>query len=144
MIWEVLHHALEDSVKMLPFLFAAYLLIEFLEHRHSETVERVLAGGGRWGAVPGAVLGCVPQCGFSVAAANFYAGRLITPGTLVAVFLATSDEALPILVSQPGALPDLLLLLGVKLVAGAVFGILTDLLWKRLPHRAPERPCEEL
>ena len=90
------------------------------------------------------MLGLVPQCGFSVAAANFYAGRLITPGTLVAVFLATSDEALPILVSQPGALPDLLLLLGVKLVAGAVFGILTDLLWKRLPHRAPERPFEEL
>ena len=64
MIWEVLHHALEDSVKMLPFLFAAYLLIEFLEHRHSETVERVLAGGGRFGFVPGAGMVREPQCGF--------------------------------------------------------------------------------
>ena len=99
---------------------------------------------GPFGPVGGAVLGLVPQCGFSVAAANFYAGRLITPGTLVAVFLATSDEALPILVSQPGALPDLLLLLGVKLVSGAVFGVLTDLIWKRLPHRTPEHPFEEL
>ena len=90
------------------------------------------------------MLGLVPQCGFSVAAANFYAGRLITPGTLVAVFLATSDEALPILISQPGALPDLALLLGVKLVAGCVFGVLVDVLWKHLPHSDPDHPFEDL
>ena len=141
---ELLLDAVIDTAKTLPFLFGAYLLIEFLEHRASEKLTGALQRLGPFGPVGGAVLGLVPQCGFSVAAANFYAGRLITPGTLVAVFLATSDEALPILVSQPGALPDLLLLLGVKLVAGAVFGILTDLLWKRLPHRAPERPFEEL
>ena len=138
---ELLLDAVIDTAKTLPFLFGAYLLIEFLEHRASEKLTGALQRLGPFGPVGGAVLGLVPQCGFSVAAANFYAGRLITPGTLVAVFLATSDEALPILVSQPGALPDLL---GVKLVAGAVFGILTDLLWKRLPHRAPERPFEEL
>ena len=141
---DILLDALIDTLKTLPFLFGAYLLIEFLEHRASEKLTGALRRLGPFGPVGGAVLGLVPQCGFSVAAANFYAGRLITPGTLMAVFLATSDEALPILVSQPGALPDLLLLLGVKLVSGAVFGVLTDLIWKRLPHRAPEHPFEEL
>ena len=141
---DILLDALIDTLKTLPFLFGAYLLIEFLEHRASEKLTGALRRLGPFGPVGGAVLGLVPQCGFSVAAANFYAGRLITPGTLMAVFLATSDEALPILVSQPGALPDLLLLLGVKLVSGAVFGVLTDLIWKRLPHRTPEHPFEEL
>lgn len=136
--------ALLDTVKTLPFLFGAYLLIEFLEHRASEKLTGALAKLGPFGPLGGAVLGLVPQCGFSVAAANFYAGRLITPGTLVAVFLATSDEALPILLSHPGALPDLLLLLGVKLVSGIVFGLLTDLLWKRLPSRDTQAPFEDL
>lgn len=141
---EILWDALLDTCKTLPFLLGAYLLIEFLEHRASERLTGALARMGPFGPVGGAVLGLVPQCGFSVAAANFYAGRLITPGTLVAVFLATSDEALPILVSQPGALPDLLLLLGVKLVSGTVFGLLTDVLWRRLPHREASRPFEDL
>lgn len=141
---EILWDALLDTCKTLPFLLGAYLLIEFLEHRASERLTGTLARMGPFGPVGGAVLGLVPQCGFSVAAANFYAGRLITPGTLVAVFLATSDEALPILVSQPGALPDLLLLLGVKLVSGTVFGLLTDVLWRHLPHREASRPFADL
>ena len=81
--------SLVDSAKMLPFLFLAYLLIEYIEHRHGERIEALLAGGGRWGAVPGAMLGCVPQCGFSAIASNFYASRVITLGTLMAVYLAT-------------------------------------------------------
>ena len=79
---DVLGETLVDTAKMLPFLFLAYLLIEYIEHRHGERIEALLAGGGRWGAVPGAVLGCVPQCGFSAIASNFYASRVITLGTL--------------------------------------------------------------
>ena len=86
---------------MLPFLYLAYLLIEWLERNHGERIEKALAGGGHWGFVPGALLGCVPQCGFSAVAANFYASRVITPGTLLAVFLATSDEAIPLLAAEP-------------------------------------------
>ena len=85
-LFEIIQDALIDSLKMLPFLFGAYLLIEYLEHHSSERMERLLAGSSRFGPVSGALLGCVPQCGFSVAAANLYSGRIITPGTLVAVF----------------------------------------------------------
>ncbi len=140
----VLLDALLDALKALPFLFGAYLLIEFLEHRASGRLTAVLSKLGPWGPVGGAVLGCVPQCGFSVAAANFYAGRLISPGTLLAVFLATSDEAVPILLSQPQALPNLLRLLGVKLAAGILFGLLLDLICRRFPRGDGEEPFHEL
>lgn len=133
-----------DSLKTLPFLFGAYLLIEFLEHKASDKLTQALARLGPFGPVGGAALGCVPQCGFSVAAANFYAGRLITPGTLLAVFLATSDEALPILLSRPGTAGSLGKLLGVKLAAGAMVGILADLVYSKfLKHRMQE-PFHEL
>ena len=98
---DVLGESLVDTAKMLPFLFLAYLLIEYIETRHGERIEALLAGGGRWGSIPGAVLGCVPQCGFSAIASTFYSSRVITLGTLMAVYLATSDEAIPLLVSMP-------------------------------------------
>ena len=85
---DALLDALIDGVKMLPFLYLAYLLIEWLERHHGESIEGALAGGGRWGFIPGALLGCVPQCGFSAVASNLYASRVITPGTLLAVFIA--------------------------------------------------------
>lgn len=116
---DVLLDAFLDTLKTL-ILFGAYLLIEFLEHKASDKLTGALSRMGPLGPLGGAALGLVPQCGFSVAAANFYAGRLISAGTLVAVFLATSDEALPS--SSPGeAFPVLLRLLAVKFVAAAVF-----------------------
>lgn len=129
-----IEHAFEDSIKMLPFLFLAYLLIEWLERHHGERIERALAGGGRWGFVPGAALGCVPQCGFSALAANLYASRVITPGALLAVFVATSDEAIPLLAAEPGMWGALPLLIIGKVVAGVVGGFLLDVpLRKVLP-----------
>ncbi len=129
-----IEHAFEDSIKMLPFLFLAYLLIEWLERHHGERIEQALAGGGRWGFVPGAVLGCVPQCGFSALAANLYASRVITPGALLAVFVATSDEAIPLLAAEPGMWGALPLLIIGKVVAGVVGGFLLDVpLRKVLP-----------
>ena len=95
MMHELLHvaeHAVHDSIPMLPFLYLAYLLIEYIERFHGSRIENALEGGGHWGFVPGAVLGCVPQCGFSAMAANFYGSRVISLGTLLAVFLATSDR----------------------------------------------------
>lgn len=141
---DVLLDAFLDALKTLPFLFGAYLLMEFLEHRAGEKLARSLSKLGPWGPLGGAALGCVPQCGFSVAAANFYAGRLITPGSLLAVFLATSDEALPILLSRPGTLPVLGRLLLVKFAAAALFGLLTDLAVKRFRKAPAEEPFHQL
>lgn len=137
---EVLLDALLDTLKAVPFLFGAYLLMELLEHRQSAKQPALLQ---KMGPLGGAVLGCVPQCGFSVAAANLYAARIITPGTLLAVFLATSDEAVLILLSQPQALGEVGRLLGVKLVAAAAFGFLADLLLRRRDRPDPHPLCED-
>ncbi|MTS15408.1 hypothetical protein GMD58_16755 [Ruthenibacterium lactatiformans] len=117
---------------MLPFLFAAYWLIEYVEHRHSEGIEKALAGGGRFGFVPGAVLGLLPQCGFSAMAANLYASKVVTLGTLLAVFLATSDEAVPLLIANPEHWRSLALILGIKLAVALAAGFCIDFVFKRL------------
>ena len=97
-----------------------------IQHRHGERIEALLAGGGRWGAVPGALLGCVPQCGFSAIASNFYASRVITLGTLMAVYLATSDEAIPLLVSMPAYWDKLVVLMVIKVVYAVIVGFVLD------------------
>ena len=127
-----LSHAWGDSVKMLPFLYLAYLLIEWLEWYHGARIERALAGGGRWGFVPGAVLGCVPQCGFSAVAANLYASRVITPGTVLAVFIATSDEAIPLMAAEPSQWLSLAGLIVCKTLFGMAGGALLDVPLRRV------------
>ncbi len=124
--------ALLDSARMVPFLFVAYWLIEFVEHRHSDRVERALAGGGRYGFVPGALLGLLPQCGFSAMAANLYASRVISLGTLLAVFLSTSDEAVPLMLASPGHWRQLAALLGIKLAVALTVGFLADFIFRGL------------
>ena len=132
---DALLDALIDGVKMLPFLYLAYLLIEWLERHHGESIEGALAGGGRWGFIPGALLGCVPQCGFSAVASNLYASRVITPGTLLAVFIATSDEAIPLLAAEPSQWVTLVLLLACKVAFAIVGGWLLDIPLRHvLPH----------
>lgn len=141
-IFEILLDALLDSVKALPFLFGAYLIIEYLEHHSSGRVERLLAGSHRLGPVAGALLGCIPQCGFSVAAANLYGGRVITAGALVAVFLSTSDEAIPVLLANPGMLGVLGKLMLVKVLVALAAGFAIDLAARRFQAKG-ERPLLE-
>lgn len=129
---QLVQEAVLDSAKMLPFLFVAYLLIEWLERNQGQRIERALAGGGRWGFVPGAALGCVPQCGFSTLAANLYASRVITPGTLLAVFFATSDEAVPVLAAVPELWGTLMVLLAGKVALGVAVGFALDVPLRRL------------
>lgn len=100
---DIIKDTLIDSIKMLPFLFLSYLLIEYIEHTSSKKIEKVLSKSGKCGPLIGSLLGLIPQCGFSVTASNLYSGRIISLGTLLAVFLSTSDEAIPVLISHPDA-----------------------------------------
>lgn len=115
-----------DSIKMLPFLFFAFLLIEFLEYYSGGMSGKLLKKVGKAGPVVGAVLGCVPQCGFSVLAANLYAGGVLSAGTLIAVFTATSDEAVLILMANPGRAGEIIRLLAVKVVIAIAAGYFVD------------------
>lgn len=122
---------LTDALKMLPFLFAAFCLMELLEHHAGEKLSRFFVRAGKAGPAVGAVLGCVPQCGFSVLSANLYAGGVITLGTLCAVFLSTSDEAVLLLAATPSAAPDILKLLLAKVLIGVAAGYLVDFLFRK-------------
>ena len=122
---------LTDALKMLPFLFAAFCLMELLEHHAGEKLSRFFARAGKAGPAVGAVLGCVPQCGFSVLSANLYAGGVITLGTLCAVFLSASDEAVLLLAATPSAASDILKLLLAKVLIGIAAGYLVDFLFRK-------------
>ena len=125
---DVVLDTLKDSGIVLPFLFLTYLLMEWLETRAGAGSCRLLSGAGRLGPVFGGLLGAIPQCGFSAAAAGLYAGRVLSLGTLYAVFLSTSDEMLPILISERASPILIVKILTVKVVCGIALGMLTDLI----------------
>lgn len=128
MIFEALLDAVFDTLKVLPFLFAAFLTMEAIEHYSSQYSNRILAKVGKAAPLAGAFLGCIPQCGFSAAAANLYSGGLITLGTLLSVFLSTSDEAVLILMAHPGNGKAIASLLVWKVIIGITAGFLIDML----------------
>lgn len=123
---DVLMDTLLDSVKILPFLFLTYVVMEYMEHRMRGKTKKIIKESGRFGPFIGGVLGVFPQCGFSAAAANLYAGRVITLGTLLAIFLSTSDEMLPILISEQAEISVILKILGLKLLVGIAAGFVID------------------
>ncbi len=126
---ELLHiveHAFLDTIKLIPFLFLAYLLMECMEHKMGDKTKKAIKKSGKLGPLFGGILGVFPQCGFSAAAANLYAGRVITVGTLLAIFLSTSDEMLPIFISEQVDPVVIVKILGIKLLIGVVAGFLID------------------
>lgn len=137
-IFEILSHTFIDTLKMLPFLFGVYLLIEYFEHKASDKLPNALRKLGPFGPVGGAALGCLPQCGFSVAASNLYAGRLISLGTLMAVYIATSDEAIPILLASPNRLNDVWRLILAKVVIAVIVGLFIDALIRFFKRKGNE------
>lgn len=141
MILDALLDGLLDTLRTIPFLFAAFLIIEAIEHYSNQYSNRILARVGKAGPFVGAILGCIPQCGFSVAAANLYSGGLISLGTLLAVFLSTSDEAILILMAHPGSGRAIASLLLWKIAIGMGAGCLIDLLFRK---RKEEKHIEEM
>ena len=134
MIWDCFLDAAIDSLKILPFLFVTYIVMEYVEHRMEETSKDAIRKSGKMGPLFGALCGVVPQCGFSAAASNLYAGRVITIGTLIAVYLSTSDEMLPILISKHVPVVTMIKILGLKFFIALIMGFCVDLIFARSMH----------
>lgn len=132
--------ALRDSLKLLPFLLAVYLVVGWLEYRLGDSIGERLRRAGAAGPLIGALCGCIPQCGFSVMGSALYARRLITLGTLLAVFIATSDEALPVILAQPQRLGVLIPLIGTKVLLALLVGFVADAI-VRTRRPAPADPA---
>ena len=140
---DILIDTLIDNLKLFPFLFITYLCLEYLEHKTSEKTTEIIRKAGWSGPLIGSLCGALPQCGFSVVAANFYAARVIGIGTLLAIFLSTSDEMLPIMLSA--AVPPLLItkILLYKAACGVIFGYAINFVWQKY-HARPQINIEEL
>lgn len=123
---EVLLDGLLDTLKLIPFLFLTYLLMEFIEHKASAKTLGCIKKAGHLGPLPASLVGAIPQCGFSAAAANLYTGKVITVGTLVAVLLSTSDEMIPILLAGEIPAGDILTILAYKVTVAVAVGFALD------------------
>ena len=132
---DVLLDSVLDTVKLIPFLLVTYIIMEAIEHSTEGKAERLIARADKSGPVVGALLGALPQCGFSAVAATLYAGRVITAGTLVAVLLSTSDELIPVFMANRAEMSRLVAIVGIKVVIGLVVGLLVDVVLRVL-HRA--------
>ncbi len=140
---DILIDAIIDSIKLLPFLFITYLIMEYIEHKTKDKTKETIKKSGKYGPIIGGILGIFPQCGFSVSATNLYAARVITLGTLIAVYLSTSDEMLPIFLSEAVPIPTILAILGIKLIVGIIAGLFIDLVM-RLKHKNEEQKIIDL
>lgn len=144
-ILHVLEHTLVETIRLLPFLFITYLVMEYIEHKTSEKSKNIIQKAGRFGPVLGAIVGIIPQCGFSVSATNLYAARVITLGTLISVYLATSDEMLPILLTEAVPATTILTILGIKLIIGIIAGFVLDATIRMIKKdKIEEQKIEEL
>lgn len=132
-----------DALKLLPFLFITYLIMEYIEHKTGDKTKNIIKKSGKWGPVFGAILGIFPQCGFSAAAANLYAGKVITLGTLIAIFLSTSDEMLPILISEAAPIDVILKILATKLAIGIIAGVVIDFVGQAFKKKKEKQANEE-
>ena len=128
---EIIKDAIIDTLKIIPFLFLAFLFLEYIEHKMNEKNSKYLINNKKIGPIVGGILGTFPQCGFSAMATKLFSSRVITLGTLIAVYLSTSDELLPILISEGTSIITVLKIIGIKIVIGIIFGFIIDLIVSR-------------
>lgn len=139
-MWDAILDSLIDTVKLIPFLLITYIIMEFIEHKTSHKTKDAIKKSGHFGPLIGGILGVVPQCGFSAAASSLYSARIITLGTLIAVFLSTSDEMLPILISEAVDVRIILSILGIKLVIAVIVGFIIDLFFRKKFETLEDEP----
>lgn len=124
---EIIYETIIDSLKLLPFLFITFLLMEYFEHKMKKKNKKIIEKAGKLGPLFGSFLGAFPQCGFSVAATNLYATRIISLGTLISIYLSTSDEMLPILLSEQAPISLIIKIILIKVIIGMISGFMIDL-----------------
>ena len=139
-MWDAILDSLIDTVKLIPFLLITYIIMEFIEHKTSHKTKDAIKKSGHFAPLIGGILGVVPQCGFSAAASSLYSARIITLGTLIAVFLSTSDEMLPILISEAVDVRIILSILGIKLVIAVIVGFIIDLFFRKKFETSEDEP----
>lgn len=145
MILDALLDAVLDTAKLIPFLFITYMGMEYLEHKAEKHTTGMLEKAGHFGPLIGAAVGILPQCGFSAAASSLFAGGVISVGTLIAVFLSTSDEMLPIFISEGVHPATMLRILATKAILGLLSGFLLDVFMRHGRHtKAPEKHIHDL
>lgn len=140
---DILLDTLIDNIKLFPFLLITYLFLEYMEHRTSEKAINLIRKAGYGGPLIGALCGALPQCGFSAAAGNLFAARVVSLGTLMAIFLSTSDEMLPIMIADAAEPKLITALLLYKIGCGLVFGYMIDFVWRKYTPQ-PAFNMEEL
>ena len=128
---DIILEALLDVLKIVPFLFVTFFILEFLEHKLNKKTEKVLLKYKKFGPIVGGLLGAVPQCGFGTMAASLFSNKVITIGTVIAIFLSTSDEMLPIMLGHKADLSTILGILGFKVIVGVIIGLIVDLIFRK-------------
>ena len=128
---DIILEALLDALKIVPFLFITFFILEFLEHKLNKKTEKVLLKYKKFGPIIGGLLGAIPQCGFSAMATSLFSNRVITIGTVVAIFLSTSDEMLPIMLGHKTNIGVILGILGFKVLVGIIIGLIVDILFRK-------------
>ena len=141
---DIILETLIDTLKLMPFLFVAFLIMEYIEHTFKNTSKNKLNKAGKFGPIIGSILGAVPQCGFSVMATNLYATRIISLGTLISIYLSTSDEMLPILISEGTSFSIILKILFIKIIIGMLAGFVIDFILRKKEKRLEIKDfCDE-
>lgn len=141
---DIIIDTLIDTLKLVPFLFIAFLILELFEHKFSKKTIKVVEKSGKYGPILGGLLGAIPQCGFSVIATNLYVSRIITLGTLISIYLSTSDEMIPVLISQDASISLILKILLIKVLIGMFCGVVIDLVLRKKENLKKDYSlCEE-
>lgn len=122
----IIEHSIKDTLAIIPFLFIAFFLMEYLEHKFNKKTKNIVEKSGKLGPLFGSILGMFPQCGFSVMATNFYVANILSIGSLIAIYLSTSDEMLPIMISKGLSIEEIITILVLKVCIAIIAGFAVD------------------